>query len=502
MYPPQSIKQLGIRSIHPRKSVAIPNDEIINFNRLEGLLKSLNNKGQTSAPRGRMIEINSVDKVYMMYSKLRILVFYNFKNKKYQYMVFDRSFRANEYDWILLAADIEEHLGVLPLEKIEDFSGSSISGQITSVLFDEATSNTEELRKLEDKLHHFNNNPDINKNRNPNEVESIKESLDYWKKTTRLIKKFEYRTSLELSLEKSKEWVIMLHPFISNEIIDFDVITRIDKALQRGCKVFFLYGKSKNDYTIEKEVKNILSEIKKVKFKKHGKHLFLKEIENTKEKVLISDTNFMILGKYSWLESDHNSSKGLRIENNVYTEELKVIKETIEEIKVLANIKSGELRMAEQVPKPKEIKVFFSYSHKDEKLRDELEKHLTMLKRKGIISTWHDRKIDAGEFLDTEIDDNIKTADIILLLISVDFLASNYCYDIEMKIALERDRNKEAKVIPIILRQCDWHSAPFSNKNALPTDGKCISSWNDMDEAFLDVTKGIERVAKKILLSK
>lgn len=499
LFTPQSIKQSGIRSIHPRKTVSISSDETINFNKLESLLKLMNNKGQSSAPRGRMIEINSVEKVYMMYLKLRILVFYNFKNKKYQYMVFDRSFRATEYDGILLAADFEEQLGVLPLEKIEDFKGSSISDQITSVLFNEAKSNTEELRKLEDKLNQLANNSDNDKNRSPNEVKSIKESLEEYKKTTRLIKKFEYSTSLEWSLERSKKWVIMLNPFISNEIIDNDILARIDKTLHRGCKVFFLYGKhQKNEYSMEREVKNILLELTKIKSKKHGKNLFLKEIENTKEKVLISDTNFMILGKYSWVESDFNSTKGVRIESNVYTEEIKAIKETIEEIKKLANIKWGDLSMTEKPSKQKDIKVFFSYSHKDEKLRDELEKHLIMLKRKGIISTWHDRKIDAGEILDTEIDDNIKTADIILLLISVDFLASNYCYEIEMNIALERDSRNEAKVIPIILRQCDWHSAPFSNMNALPIDGKCVTSWSDMDAAFLNITKGIEKVATKM----
>jgi hypothetical protein len=499
LYPPQSIKQLGLRSIHPSKNVSIPSDETIDFNRLESLLKGMSNKGQTSAPRGRMIEINSVEKVYMMYAKMRVLVFYNFKNKKYQYMVFDRSFRANEFDGILLSADFEEQLGVLPLEKVEDINGSSISEQITSLLFDKATNNTEELRKLENKLHQLANGSDSKKSSMPNEVEIIKESLEELKRTTRLIKKFEYRNALELGLDTSKEWVIMLNPFISNGTFDNDILARIDKTLQRGCKVFFLYGiLNKSNYSVGKEEKNILAEIKKIKGKKHGKFLFIKEIENTYEKILISDTNFMIMGKYSWLESDFKSSQGLRIENNVYTEETKIIKETIEEIKVLAKIKSEDLSVTVKTSKKKEIKVFFSYSHKDENLRDELEKHLIMLKRKGIISTWHDRKIDAGEILDTEIDENIESADIILLLISIDFLASNYCYEIEMKLALEKDRRKEAKVIPVILRECDWHSAPFSNKNALPTDGKCVTSWNDQDAAFLNITKGIEKIVTKI----
>lgn len=110
----------------------------------------------------------------------------------------------------------------------------------------------------------------------------------------------------------------------------------------------------------------------------------------------------------------------------------------------------------------REITVFFSYSHKDETMRDELEKHLSIMKRNKVISTWHDRKIDAGSDLDSTVDEAIRAADINLLLVSVDFLASDYCYDVEMNIALERHKNNDAKVVPIILRPCNWVSAPFS----------------------------------------
>lgn len=146
----------------------------------------------------------------------------------------------------------------------------------------------------------------------------------------------------------------------------------------------------------------------------------------------------------------------------------------------------------------KGVKLFFSYSHKDEELKNELEKHLSMLRRQGVISTWYDRKIDAGSTLDKEIDKNLKDSDIILLLISVDFLASDYCYDIEMKEALKMHENKQAIVVPIILRNCDWTSAPFSKLLALPTDGKSITTWSDKDSAFLNVVKGIKNIAVKL----
>lgn len=103
----------------------------------------------------------------------------------------------------------------------------------------------------------------------------------------------------------------------------------------------------------------------------------------------------------------------------------------------------------------KPIEVFFAYSHKDESLRDELETHLSILRRGGVISSWHDRRISAGREWVGEIDSHLNRADIILLLVSSDFIASDYCYKKEMARAIERHDRGEARVIPVILRECD-----------------------------------------------
>ncbi len=135
--------------------------------------------------------------------------------------------------------------------------------------------------------------------------------------------------------------------------------------------------------------------------------------------------------------------------------------------------------------------LFFSYSHKDEDLRNELEVHLAMLKRENLIETWHDRRIVAGDNLDSSISENLDSADVVLALISPDFLASTYCYDIEMTRALERHRLGECRVIAVILRPCDWQATPFAKALVTPTDGKPVKKWPDRDEAFLDVVKQI-----------
>jgi hypothetical protein len=154
--------------------------------------------------------------------------------------------------------------------------------------------------------------------------------------------------------------------------------------------------------------------------------------------------------------------------------------------------------MAKDVVERAAAILFFSYSHADEDLRDQLEKHLVALQRQGIISSWHDRRITAGSELADAIDGHLDAADVILLLISPDFIASDYCCEREMKRAMEHHRKGEARVIPVILRPCDWHGLPFGELLATPRDGKAITTWPNIDSAFLDVVTSIKSALKEL----
>jgi hypothetical protein len=142
--------------------------------------------------------------------------------------------------------------------------------------------------------------------------------------------------------------------------------------------------------------------------------------------------------------------------------------------------------------------LFFSYSHKDEGLRNELEVHLSMLKRQGLISTWHDRRIGAGKGIHSSISDKLESSNVVLLLVSANFLASDYCYDNEMKRALEKDREGTARVIPVILHPCDWKSAPFGSLRATPLDGKPVSMFANQAEALTQIVKDIRCAIEEI----
>lgn len=127
---------------------------------------------------------------------------------------------------------------------------------------------------------------------------------------------------------------------------------------------------------------------------------------------------------------------------------------------------------------------------------------MTILKRQGLISSWHDRRITAGCDLNQTINSELESSQIILLLVSANFLSSDYCYEKELKRALEKHDEGSAIVIPVILHPCDWHSAPFGHLRATPTDGKPVSIFANQHEAFTIITKDIREVAQSFQIPK
>src|SRR2546422_5939712 len=144
------------------------------------------------------------------------------------------------------------------------------------------------------------------------------------------------------------------------------------------------------------------------------------------------------------------------------------------------------------------ISVFISYAHEDEPLCQQLEAHLSLLRRQGLVATWYDRQIVPGTEWAREIDAHLETAQLVLLLISPDFLASEYCYGIEMRRALGRYQNGEALVIPIIVRPVDWEGAPFAHLQCLPRDARAVTEWDNRDAAFRDIARGIRAAIEQL----
>ncbi|HEX6184410.1 MAG TPA: COR domain-containing protein [Pyrinomonadaceae bacterium] len=156
---------------------------------------------------------------------------------------------------------------------------------------------------------------------------------------------------------------------------------------------------------------------------------------------------------------------------------------------------AGGVRSAQDIERVRAARVFVSYSHKDERQLNELKTHLSPLERLKLIETWYDRRIVAGEDFGQKINENIDSADIILLLVSADFIASDYCYQKEMARALERHEKKEARVVPVIVRDVDWKVIPeLSRLTAVPKDGKPVRNWPNKDTAWRDVSERVRAI--------
>ena len=146
------------------------------------------------------------------------------------------------------------------------------------------------------------------------------------------------------------------------------------------------------------------------------------------------------------------------------------------------------------------LEVFCCYAREDQEMLEQLKKHLTPLQRQGQITIWSDTNLNAGVEWEKELHRHLESADIILLLISPDFMASDYCYSTEMRRAIERHDQGRAHVVPIILRPTFWRGAPFAKIQVLPKDARPVKDkgWFDSDEAFNDITERIYQIVSQL----
>jgi TIR domain/Macro domain len=148
------------------------------------------------------------------------------------------------------------------------------------------------------------------------------------------------------------------------------------------------------------------------------------------------------------------------------------------------------------VDRDKPASVFISYAHEDAQFREKLSKHLSTLKELGLVQDWHDRLISPGTDWDTDINEALDKADILVLLVSSDFVSSGYIRSVELARAFERLETGDVTVIPVLVRTVDLVGSPLSKLQQLPTGGKPIKLWHDEDEAYVDVVRGIRQAVE------
>jgi hypothetical protein len=161
----------------------------------------------------------------------------------------------------------------------------------------------------------------------------------------------------------------------------------------------------------------------------------------------------------------------------------------------------------EPMPPPQAVKIFCSYAHKDEPLREALDPHLALLRRQGVATFWSDKEIYAGSDWASQIDQNLRTANVILLLLSANFINSNYCFDVELRHAAERHLRREAVLVPVVLQPCNWERVrldcgggefDLSKVQALPAGARPVTKWRNRQEAFDNIAAGVSKVVEQL----
>lgn len=164
---------------------------------------------------------------------------------------------------------------------------------------------------------------------------------------------------------------------------------------------------------------------------------------------------------------------------------------------IIPRVKPKAATPAKAKAEKPEVGIFVSYSHRDADARARLETHLAPLKRDGV-TTWFDGDLNAGDKLDTEIARALRKAHVFVGLLSPDYLASNYCWKIEYKRAMNRRANGTMQVVAVVVRPCDWKSTSAAGFKLLPEDGKEVTRWRSADDAYLNVAQGIRRVVAAV----
>ncbi|MEO5681582.1 MAG: TIR domain-containing protein [Chitinophagaceae bacterium] len=145
------------------------------------------------------------------------------------------------------------------------------------------------------------------------------------------------------------------------------------------------------------------------------------------------------------------------------------------------------------------INVFISYSHHDKQFLDELMKHLVILSRQGLINIWEEGMIEAGRNWNQEIKNKISEADLVIMLISADFLASEYIYGEEVQEAFKKHEEGRARILPVIIRACNWQDTPFAKFQVVPRSARPVSSWESKDEAYLDIARTVRIISEQFI---
>ncbi len=342
---PKAMRNSKYRSIHQNKDIEYPSYDNIEFKAISSLFKDLTKEGFANLPKGELLEIIDIEKVWPMFKMMRIFTYYRQVDEEYRFVVFDRNEIVTEYEAVLFSLENNYGIDILPFEKMEteqDISTDFKADYLVDNLKPVATENLHSLNKIEQELQKKQativTETISRKSRDEleKEIALLKEIEKDKNKQTRLLRTYEHRPLLEKSFEQAKKWVVIISPWLTSEAFDDSLMSIMDKALQRKVRVIILYGYPGN---MSKEKQNnqttVVDRLRHIQKRKHGKKLYFQDIKITHEKVLICDKSFIIVGSFNWLSFKGDKNRSLRLEKSIYTEDSKVIDDALNDVRSL-----------------------------------------------------------------------------------------------------------------------------------------------------------------------
>lgn len=288
---------------------------------------------------GDLQEISRVVKTYVEYRKVYVLVFMNNKSEDIEFQVYDGTTRNDDYS-IALQKQYNNNTRVLDFDSKEEMC-TELDNSLISVLpqeiIESAKSFSYKDSTLEREISNLTMQLDVIKENGDNEEEQkesaterirflekkIDEMKNERKGADRILSTYDHRPLLLDAIENAQNTVVIVSPWIKSGGLNNEILNRIERALQRKTRVIIGYGISEK----EDSDKKILQRLADIQQKKYGKNLYLVKLNNTHEKVLIKDNEYMVITSFNWLSFKGDLNKGFRQETGYYTQSREAIKQ-------------------------------------------------------------------------------------------------------------------------------------------------------------------------------
>jgi len=347
LYDAKHVKDMGIEIIRPYMKK--PYIEDIDTNFVRGLYKKMRGENPEMIP-GDLVDVLSVEKSWVEYKKMRVLAFYSQDEQDVIVKVFDRTEMVADYGKVIMRME-RDGITVLPSSGKEDIVSSDLLPKI-GLDFDDLKRNTNNIEKVKDKRRILTKQIPVEKNdeddldiiendflrATTSELQQVEKEIERLHNEDRILSTYEHRPILEKALSEAKKQVVIISPWIRADAMDNELISKIDKALQRKVEVVIGYGISQD--TKHKDTRP-LDRLNKLKEKVYGKYLQVKRLGNTHEKVLVCDTQFAVITSFNWMSFKGSPTRGFRQETGFLFHDEKNILKLMEDVKSRFNENSG-----------------------------------------------------------------------------------------------------------------------------------------------------------------